>query len=243
MSLKTTIKRALRAVGLHVYFAAPDALPEHLHGLFSRLGINVVIDVGGHYGEYGTRLRAMGYQGRIVSFEPTSEALAKLRPAASGQGDWRVFDSALGSSPGELDINIAEHTVFNSFLPASEFSRQQFGAETAVARTERVKVETLDRMFDRCVEGVANPRVYLKLDTQGFDLEVLKGARQVLDRVLGLQSEVSVKPIYQGMPAMADALGIFSELGFELTGLYPVTRTEDLAVIEFDCVMRRQAMP
>jgi hypothetical protein len=76
------------------------------------------------------------------------------------------------------------------------------------------------------------------MDTQGFDLEVLKGARQALPRILGLQSEVSVKPLYEYMPDLHEAITTMTGLGFELTGLFPVTR-EGLGLIELDAVLAR----
>jgi hypothetical protein len=90
------------------------------------------------------------------------------------------------------------------------------------------------------MEGAAHARTYLKMDTQGFDLEVVRGAERVLPSVLGLQSEISVVPIYQQMPDYLTALATFKDLGFVLTGIYPVVRDKStLAVTEFDCIMRR----
>ena len=92
------------------------------------------------------------------------------------------------------------------------------------------------------VEGIDDPRVFLKLDTQGFDLEVLKGAESVLNKVVGLQAEASFKPIYEGMPDHITALTEFRRLGFEVTGFYLVSRDPgSYAIIEYDCVLARTA--
>ncbi len=74
---------------------------------------------------------------------------------------------------------------------------------------------------------------------QGFDLEALHGAGVVIEQLLAMQSEVSVQPIYDGMPNMNTALESFHKISFKITGLYPVTRDTELGIIEFDCVMRR----
>ena len=147
MNLKRTVKSLLGSMGLYVHFQPRDALPEHLYRLFGQLDINIVIDVGGHYGEFGLLLRHFGYRGRIASFEPASEALGKLRSCAQKDYDWRVFDCALGREQGELDINVSSQTVFNSFLSATPFSLQQFKGGADVVRKERVRIDTLDRMF------------------------------------------------------------------------------------------------
>jgi hypothetical protein len=78
------------------------------------------------------------------------------------------------------------------------------------------------------------------MDTQGWDLEVLAGAERTLDRVVALQSEVSVRPIYDGMPGLTESLQTFEERGFLLSGLFPVNVDRDFAAVEFDCVAVRR---
>ena len=86
---------------------------------------------------------------------------------------------------------------------------------------------------------VAEPRVYLKMDTQGWDLEVLAGASGCLERIQAFQSEVAMHPIYDGMPALHESLSRFQDLGFGVSGLFPVSLDSNLEVIEFDCVAVR----
>ncbi len=108
-----------------------------------------------------------------------------------------------------------------------------------VVRRERVPVQRLDRFIGDCLGGAPSPSLYLKLDTQGYDLEVLRGAEGCLHRIVALQSEVSVKPIYEGQPSLTEALARLGTLGFEVGGLYPVTRDHAGRVVEFDCVALR----
>jgi hypothetical protein len=97
----------------------------------------------------------------------------------------------------------------------------------------------LDEIFDDLVEGVSQPRVYLKLDTQGWDVEVFAGAAGCLDRVVAMQSELSVQPLYEGMPSYQEALEVYSAAGFEVSGMFPLVRDAALRLIEFDCVLVR----
>jgi hypothetical protein len=86
--------------------------------------------------------------------------------------------------------------------------------------------------------------VFLKMDTQGFDLQVFAGAKRSLPKVLALQSEISIQPIYEGVPEYLEALEVYTKAGFVISGLYPVSRDKDtLALIELDCVMRRVPKP
>ncbi len=207
--------------------------------VFSSREINCVIDVGANRGQYGSFLRNIGYGGRIVSFEPVSATFEALSRRATSDKDWKAHNMALGAAPAELEINVSGEDVFSSFLPVSDYGNAQYAGKTAVARTERVAVARLDAMIDEIVAGIDRPRIYLKLDTQGFDLEVLEGASGCLDRVLGVQSEIALQSIYQGMPDYLTALSRFNAKGFSIAALVPVSRDERLRVIELDCVMVR----
>ena len=78
--------------------------------------------------------------------------------------------------------------------------------------------------------------LYLKLDTQGYDLEVIKGAENTLGEVRALQSEISILGIYSGMPDYLSSIKVFGEKGFDITGMFSVSRDKFLRVVEFDCV-------
>jgi FkbM family methyltransferase len=146
---------------------------------------------------------------------------------------------ALGNADGPMEINVTESTAIASFLSPNVYAREQFGGKSAVKRTEQVEVKRLDSVFSDCIAHIPNPRVFLKMDTQGYDLRVLEGARNCLRRVLAIQSELSVRKIYEGMPDFVEAISALSALGFELSALFPVTIDRNLRVVELDCVVVR----
>lgn len=246
MSLfKTLLNAVLNPIDYHVVRTAPYALDAQLRRLFARLGVDCVLDVGAHWGEYGRFLRdRVGYRGRIVSFEPMAESVGKLRAAAAGDPEWRVVHAALGEASREAELNVYDNTVFNSLLPVSEYAGRTFGGSVAARGTERITVRALDELFAEATAGLPRGRVYLKLDTQGYDQQVLDGAVASLPRVVGLQSEVPVSPVYEGAPDLAQAVTRLQQLGFGPVGLFPVTREGDgVHVVEFDCVMARRPLP
>jgi hypothetical protein len=103
-----------------------------------------------------------------------------------------------------------------------------------------VEVRRLDGMLDELFTGLKRPRPFLKLDTQGFDLDVFAGVGGRIREFVGLQSEVALMEIYKGMPRMPEALAAYEEAGFEIAALYPVSRqTKTARVLEYDCVMVR----
>lgn len=210
----------------------------HLLELFRLLDINCVLDVGANMGQYATGLRRAGYEGHILSFEPLRECYAALTRHRDER--WHVFNYALGSADQILGIHIAHKNVFSSFLKPNQYASERFRESSRVAGMEQVTVKKLDSIFNEIVP-VPDPRVFLKLDTQGFDLEVLKGARQVLPLIHGLQSELSCKALYTGMPGHIESLEFIDELGYEITDIYPLSHDKhDMSLLEFDCIFRKR---
>src|SRR3712207_980649 len=195
---------------------------EHVAWLLRELDVNVVLDVGANRGQFASRLRRDGYTGRIVSFEPVPDIADRLEKAAADDPDWHVFRHAAGASDETREINVGlGQGRFSSLLPASEFARSwssRIDAETAVS----VSVRRLDGLFDEAIAGVDDPRVYLKLDTQGYDLQAFAGVGARVAEVVAMQSELSLVPLYDGMPHLTEQLSTYEAAGFQVTGMFPV---------------------
>jgi FkbM family methyltransferase len=219
-------------------------LTPHLRRLFAVLAIDCVLDVGANTGQFVDRLRGdLGYRGHVASFEPAPASYEQLVRRWGTDARWRGFCCALGRERGTAELNLfTPDSSLNSLLGPSAFGSDRFAALKLEPRKERVEVHRLDDVFGEAVTPLVEPVTFLKLDTQGFDLEVLHGATAVLDHVAALVTELPVVPIYEGMPTLVDALGHLQDLGFEITGMFPVTRDRDgLGAVEFDCVLRARS--
>lgn len=213
-------------------------LAEHVAAILAMYRVNCVVDVGANKGQYGQMLREAGYRGRIVSFEPVPETFARLQEAAADDPDWTVHQLALGREDGSITMNVVPGTL-SSVLPTTEFGAARY-PRFAAATTVEVPVRRLDGLLDEILAGLRKPRPYLKLDTQGYDLEAFAGAGDRITQFVGMQSEVALLKIYKGMPGMAEAIRVYRAAGFGVTGLYPVSRQSATGrVLEFDCVMVR----
>lgn len=202
------------------------------------LGINVLLDVGANKGQFATRMRAAGYTGRIVSFEPLAAFVDVLREASKDDPSWTVVPCALGAEDTETEINVADGPL-SSLLPSSDFGKD-WNDKLQHTHSETIQVRRLDGVLDDLLADVDDPRVFLKLDTQGFDLQAFRGAGDRIEEILGIQSEVACVPIYDGMPRFVEAVTEYEAAGFELAGMFPVTfHRETLRVIEFDAVLVR----
>lgn len=243
LSFLWTARNLLRKARVEVVpiFPATSLLAMHLDQLFSKLEISCVLDVGARCGEYGIFLRHNGYRGDILSFEPIKENFKELARAAARDSNWHCFNYALGAEDDTTFINVTKRTHFSSFRQPNSAATSLFGEGPEVQRSEEVEIRQLDGVLDTLPRKL-NDRTYLKLDTQGWDLEVLKGAQRALGHVAALQTEVSVCPLYEEMPTMEDSLSAIRGYGFVPSGFFPVNLDNSrLSLIEFDYVAVRPA--
>ena len=242
--LRRLVERArdgLRHFGLDVT-RYPDrgSVAWGLTRLLDDLAINIVLDVGAHYGEYGTLLRRIGYRGRIVSFEPVPASFERLRACAMGDPHWQVHQIALGAADGEQPFNVTAATDLSSFLVPDAAGISGFDEWARVTDTIPVRVARLDKVLDEHLRAVPHPAVFLKCDTQGYDWQVLDGAGACLADVRGLQLELSAIPLYHGMRSLTESLTGLQTLGFSVFGLYAVAHDpQTRQVLEFDCLAQR----
>jgi FkbM family methyltransferase len=218
---------------------------SHLKTLFERLGIDCVLDVGANIGQFHEFLRLhVGYTGHIVSFEPVPELCERLQASSRSDPGWTVHPYALGERDSRAEINVLAEATLTSFLPRDEQALRRMGyekylQETELTRKEVVPVRRLDQVFDEILPG-GRTRVFLKSDTQGYDMNVVRGAAGCLHRIPALQIELSIRHIYRDAPNYMDAIVELNELGYAATGFYPVQRDSALRIVNIDCVMIRE---
>lgn len=207
--------------------------------LFERLGIDLVLDVGANEGQFAGEVRNI-YPGEIISFEPVSSAYAKLAANSSRDPLWKTKQLALGEDNATGSINVAKFGTFNSFLKTSSYCDQHFGPDAGGASTEAVSVRRLDDVLTELVPDIQQRRAFLKVDTQGYDLRVLRGLGDKLGCFSAVQCEVSMIPLYNGMPHWTETLSFLERAGFAPVGFAPVV-VDNLAVVESDCLLIRVA--
>jgi FkbM family methyltransferase len=216
------------------------AAVEDLRRRLDFLKVDLVLDVGANAGQFRDMLRGpVGYRGRIVSFEPVPELAEGLAARAAGDKLWRVHHLALGAAAGEASFNVMEHSQFSSFLQPTSADVAIFSDTNKVARQVTVRVGTLDDVLPELLREAPAARIFLKLDTQGFDLEVLKGAEGVLGGIAAVQIEASVRRIYEGAPAYQQVISYLEERGFVMSAIVPNNAGQFPLLVEFDCQLIR----
>jgi FkbM family methyltransferase len=250
--VKRLVEGAAARLGLTVVPSWRMPSLRHAHDLahiLHQLEIDIVLDVGANVGGYRTFLRDhVGYTGRIVSFEPVASEYRSLMASAAGDPRWRGMPLALGDTDCEMNIKVSRKTTMSSFLPPNTAALTGMGYQhlmdvTEAVRTEPVAVRRLDSIIDDVLDGRSDARIFLKCDTQGFDMKVMAGAERSLKLVAALQVELSFKPIYAEAPRYDEVLERMTGGGFDVAGIYPVRRDELLRIVNFDCLMINSRHP
>jgi FkbM family methyltransferase len=230
---RRVIRRTIRALG----YDLRQKRPELIEFLKDRK-INLVLDVGANAGQFGAALRADGYSGAIISFEPAGVPFQELLQRTTDDGRWIAHKVALGDCRGRVKLNVSRSHTFSSVLSQTP-NAFAFERNSVVDHVEEVDVARLD---DVC-EIKPQDRVFLKVDTQGFEEQVLNGARVTLSSVLGVLLELPLVHMYEQVWSFEQALRFMDSAGFVLAQIQPVNflwRQDPVSVSELDCVFRRK---
>ena len=174
---------------------------------------DLLIDAGASRGGYARRVRAGGYEGRILSLEPLPDSFAKLSKRAERDPLWECRQVAVGSRPGAAEMSVAANAVSSSLLEMTE-THTAWAPKSKVVGTETVEVTTLDDL------GVdPEGEVFLKCDLQGYELEALRGGPRILEQATGLELELSFRELYAGQSLLDEVMAHVFERGFRCVAL------------------------
>lgn len=216
------------------------AIVQDLRRRFEFLDIDLVLDVGANAGQYRDLLRdRVGYAGRIVSFEPVPHLARDLADRAAGDPHWTVRNQALGAASGSAEFNVMAHTEFSSFLEPRHDDIALFETMNRVVDQVPVDVSTLDAALPPLLDQHKPRGVFLKLDTQGYDLKVLEGGASTLREISAVQTEASVRRIYDGAPGYQEVVRFLEGHGFVMSGMFPNNDGSFPVLVEFDCQLIR----
>lgn len=207
------IKRKFNAItGLEIIKYPTPELDRRIK-LLQHYNIDVIIDVGANIGQYGSELRNIGYKGRIISFEPTSEAFEKLAKTSKNDTKWEIHHSSLGERDGKTTINISKNSVSSSLLDSLP-ELTQSAPEASFIKKEEIEIKKLDSIF--AALNIENKNIYLKIDTQGYESLVLDGARESLKKISGIQLEMALIPSYEGGITFQEMINKLNSFDFKL---------------------------
>ena len=210
----------LRRLGVDVVRYTPERFPDlrRIEAIRARR-IDLVFDVGASVGQWARLVRRSGYTGRLVSFEPLDGAFAELRRAADADPFWEARQVALSDTDGGATINIAGNSWSSSLLPMAPLHAQS-APESEYVGTQLVTTVRLDTLRGDLIDPA--DRIYMKLDVQGLELPVLRGAAETLSQVQALEVELSYTELYTGQALLPELVAHLHAVGLDLIGVEPV---------------------
>lgn len=220
MGLGYTARRALWTLGYDITrFSLEDSTVLKKRKLFEHHRIDGVLDIGANDGLFAQHIRHdVGFAGLIVSFEPLAQAYEGLKARAAADALWRPVRLALGNEEAEMPINVSANSYSSSLLDMLP-AHAQAAPESAYVTSEMIQVKRLDDVLAEVREDAS--RLYMKVDTQGFEKHVLEGAQRAMASIHLLQLELSLVPLYQGESLFGEMLAYVQSLGYALVGLEP----------------------
>jgi len=203
-----------RLFGLQIsYFNPSNSEIALIDYLLSKYNIKTVVDVGANEGQFALKLLNKNYyKGKIISFEPVSSSFQQLLKNSQQASNWAVVQCAVGDSTGQVPINISQNSVSSSLRKVNAHTVEA-EAGTAIVNTEMVSINTLDTLLK--AHQWQND-LWLKIDVQGFEREVLQGASETLKQAKVVQIELAVIPSYEQSPYLEEIIATMRASGFLL---------------------------
>ena len=201
--------------------------------------IDLILDIGANTGQFSNLIFKLGYNGRIVSFEPLSSAHEALKKRSGKFKNWLIAEQcAIGEEDGEIEINIAKNSISSSVLKIME-EHVSAAPDSEYIGSEKIKVYKLDTIADQYSKNAKN--IFIKIDTQGFEEKILNGANNFLKKVKGLLVETSLVPLYEGQALFPQIFEMITKQGFELYGVQPAFINKETGrMLQIDAVFFRK---
>jgi FkbM family methyltransferase len=229
--MKAQVKRALAKMGLSLHRVPPGIvvgfdLGRDLAIVMGDRRSPVCIDVGAHVGQFVDLLRSSLRDPSIHAFEPAPEPFARLQSHCGAMPNVTLVNAGLGSEGGQISFNVYDNQTLNSFLPMLATGTGTLGGPKLV-RSIPVPVHRLDDYAASA--GLARIDL-LKIDTQGYELKILRGASRLLadGRVRTILLELNFVPLYDGQVWAHEIIGFLHERGFCLVDFYEKCRLNPL---------------
>ena len=208
---------------------------QALKRFLSTFSVDCLFDVGANRGQYAIMLRKdAGYRGLILSFEPNPDVFALLAKQAASDRHWHVFNTALSDFDGTASFNIMAADQFSSLKTPSGQQDAIFADRNKVTKTVEMQCRRLDTLLPELMAQHGFARPFLKMDTQGHDLSVCEGAGDVLSAMSGVQTELGVRPIYEGGTGYRAMIDWLDAKGFMPSAFFANNKGHFPLLVEMD---------
>ena len=198
--------------------------------------VSIVFDVGANVGQFGLDIRRRGFDGLIVSYEPVQKSFEFLSQTIKQHQPWKAFQLGLGAVESARSINISGNDgLSSSLLKMGSVHLENFPGSATVSQ-QTISISTIDKQLE--ILGIRPQELLLKLDVQGFEAEVLKGASQSLSKIPLCYLEVSITPLYEGEITLLPILMELSNFGHEVVDVFRGIKTKKGQLLQLDILTK-----
>ncbi len=201
------------------------------------LQLGTVVDVGGNVGQFSLLARALHPAARIYAFEPLPDAAARYRQVFAADEKVTLFQAAISPEAGTATMHVSASADSSSLLPISDRQSELFPGTQEIGVTD-VEVGPLSDFVS--ANDLTAPAL-LKIDVQGFELEVLRGAGDLLAAFEHVYVEASFEALYEGQALADDVIAYLVAAGFAEVGRHNVSIGPEGAPIQADFLFRRES--
>jgi FkbM family methyltransferase len=211
---------------------------EHADALRSMRELRTIVDVGANRGQFALAARHCFPAALIISFEPLARPAAKYQAIFAGDARTKLIDAALGPKSGDAVIHVSERDDSSSLLPVTAAQNLVFPG-TAQFGTATVHITQLAEHLP--ASAIETPAL-LKLDVQGFELQVLAGCEDVLECFAWVYAECSFMELYAGQAFADEIIAWLRERGFALRGVYHMAYDAHGQAVQADFLFARRGL-
>jgi FkbM family methyltransferase len=195
--------------------------------------IRSVFDVGANEGQFAKIISRILPAARIYSFEPLNNSFKKLKSNLANNNRIKIFNFALGDEERESTIYRSEFSASSSIIGMTDLHKEAFPYTRNVSE-EKIFI----KRFDDIVKDLKlEKQLLMKIDVQGFELKVLKGAEETLKHVAVIILETSFYELYQSQPLFKDIYNYLIGSGFNYFGsLEQIYDERDGKILQSDSI-------
>ena len=205
---------------------------------FNKNSIDIVFDVGAHKGEFGKKIRENGYSKKIISFEPQEKIYKELANIVKKDPNWLLHPRCALGEKNKLEfLNILSESQCSSILNPN---KNLFELDENIKKLGREKcnVYSLDFIIEQFYSVSKN--TYLKIDTQGYDKNVLDGFVKNIKKIKFIQLEVGLYKLYEDEMLYEYYMDFFKSADYELWNMQPFAYNKFGQLVQLDIIFKNK---